>query len=706
MNTDLRRWQDNNDLFLSAALNWLRLKLSCLAEASTSRPVLPLAAPPPESSIPSVFSFLAGAPPIAPAAPAAYRGDTPPSPLEAACAEARACMDAAAAVDPPPALQILAARLGLSEFEQHTLLLCVAMELETGLGALCAHALADPNRPYPTFALALALFDDAAWDVLSPERPLRHWRLIEIHQPGAQPLTTSALHADERIVNYLKGLNYLDDRFGPLMVPFDVVPTTNTLPPSQAAAAALTVRYVQEAAAGGQPTLIQLVGTDPLSKQLVAWQAAAELGLQIYRMPAELLPRQANDLETLARLWQRESILLPLALYLDAQEADAPASAEGQAPPLHRFLARSDGVFFLSVREIRTDLLGATTTAVEVDKPTAGEQHAAWCDALGVSADGAPALLAGQFNLNLPTIHQIARSAITSLRADTGAPGGVEKRAWVACLANTRPRLDLLARRLEPKATWQDIVLPPEVLELLHQIAGQVAQRSTVYDEWGFRSRMNRGLGISALFAGESGTGKTMAAEVLANELKLNLYHIDLSAVVSKYIGETEKNLRRLFDAGEDGGALLLFDEADALFGKRSEVKDSHDRYANIEVNYLLQRMEAYRGLAILATNMKSALDQAFLRRLRFVVQFPFPGPEDRARIWRKVFPPQTPLTDLDYNRLAALNVPGGAIANIALNAAFRAAQAGQPVTMPLLLAAAQTELRKLERPVRQADFR
>jgi hypothetical protein len=714
MNADLNRWQANNDRFLAEALNWLRLELACLAETSVPQPVLVQAEPEhpahpvamPSSGRQRLFAFLSGKTPAPvvdpPQEPVHVRNSHAPDSKEAG-AQARVRMDAAADVDPPPALDILAARLGLSAFERNTLLLCAAMEMDTGLGALCARVLADPNRPYPTFALALALFEDAAWDVMSPERPLRHWRLIEVHQTGGAPLTTSALRADERIVNYLKGLNYLDDRLVPLMVPFDAAPAMDGLPPSQKAAAGLTVRYIHEAAAGGLPTLIQLVGADPLSKQLVAWEAAAELGLQVYRMPVELLPHQAEDLETLARLWQRESILLPLALYLDAHDVDGAAPSEGQAPPLHRFLARSDGVFFLGVREIRTGLLGATTTAVEVDKPTPTEQQAAWCDWLGPSVDGVPTLLAGQFNLNLPTIRQIARSAAS---ADGGDGVLVRERAWSACLANTRPRLDLLARRLDPKATWEDIVLPPEVTDLLRQIAAQVAQRSRVYDEWGFRDRMNRGLGINALFAGESGTGKTMAAEVLANELHLNIYHIDLSAVVSKYIGETEKNLRRLFDAAEDGGALLFFDEADALFGKRSEVKDSHDRYANIEVNYLLQRMEAYRGLAILATNMKSALDQAFLRRLRFVVLFPFPTQQDRARIWRKVFPPQTPLSGVDFDRLAALNVPGGAIANIALNAAFLAAQAGQPVTMPILFAAAQTELRKLERPVREADFR
>ena len=197
----------------------------------------------------------------------------------------------------------------------------------------------------------------------------------------------------------------------------------------------------------------------------------------------------------------------------------------------------------------------------------------------------------------------------------------------------------------------------------LREIAVHVAHRATVYDTWGFGAMSNRGLGISALFAGASGTGKTMAAEVLANALRLDLYRIDLSSVVSKYIGETEKNLRRVFDAAEDGGAILFFDEADALFGKRSEIKDSHDRYANIEINYLLQRMESYRGLAVLATNMKGMLDPAFLRRIRFVINFPFPDATQRAEIWQRIFPPNTPTEGLDIGKLARLSVAGGTFA-------------------------------------------
>jgi SpoVK/Ycf46/Vps4 family AAA+-type ATPase len=225
-----------------------------------------------------------------------------------------------------------------------------------------------------------------------------------------------------------------------------------------------------------------------------------------------------------------------------------------------------------------------------------------------------------------------------------------------------------------------------------------------VHDAWGFAGQSNRGLGISALFAGSSGTGKTMSAEVLAGALELDLYRIDLSSVVSKYIGETEKNLRRIFDAADGGGVILLFDEADALFGKRSEVKDSHDRYANIEVSYLLQRMESYRGLAILTTNMRSALDVAFMRRIRFIVQFPFPDAAQRAQIWRKVFPRDTPTLGLDVERLAQLSVAGGSIRNVALNAAFLAADTNEPVGMSHVLRAARSEYAKLEKALTDTE--
>ena len=692
MSTDWTMWDSNNERYLSAALAWLRLRLAQLAGptegSSTGVEVEFTPATSPSTARRWFRRESEPAPSVALPSPAA---ETASEDVDAAAS----AMHEAEQLDPPPAMMLLSQRFGLSRFEQELLLLCAGLELDTRIAALCARAQDDPSKPYPTFALAMVLFGDPTWDALSPERPLRYWRLIEINQPGAQPLTTSALRADERIVSYLKGLNYLDDRLAPLLVPFDAAPGgEGELPGSQQRVVDAIHAYATRVDA--RAPVIQLVGADPLSQQLVAQQVAERLGVGLYRLPAELLPSAAADVETLVRLWQRESALMPVALYVDAHEGGE--TGEGAAPPLHRFLGRGAGLTFVGTRE-PLPALGRPGTTVDVDKPTPEEQRVAWHAALGEGAGDVPTRLAMQFDLNEATIQELARG----IDADDGArPAAL----WEACLQRTRPRLDRLAQRIHPVATWDDIVLPPDQMTLLRQIAGQVGQRSRVYDEWGFRERMNRGLGISALFAGESGTGKTMAAEVLANALRLNLDRIDLSAVVSKYIGETEKNLRRLFDAAEDGGVILFFDEADALFGKRSEVKDSHDRYANIEINYLLQRMEAFGGLAILATNMKRALDQAFLRRLRFIVNFPFPGVEERRVIWEKAFPPGVPLGELEIDRLARLNLAGGSIHNVALNAAFLAAAASEPVGMGLVLDAARAEFRKLERPVNDALFR
>jgi hypothetical protein len=698
--SDPASWQEGNTRYLSTAVAWLRARLERLA-AEDSVPTT-LTPPQPKEEPRSLWQQLVSRPPAdaasIPSPKSAARTSSAGEHPERAAAD----LAAAAQMDPPPALVILGHQLGLSQFEQEALLLCAAMELDTGIAVLCARAQRDPARAYPTFALFLTLFENPAWDALSPERPLRFWRLIEINQPGAQPLTTSPLRADERIVNYVKGLNYLDDRLAPLLAPLDLAGTPTDLPPSHRGVVDHIVSQLKQVPAGQKLPVIQLLGSDAPTKHLVAAHVAGELGLRAYRLPSELLPAQAAELETVARLWQRESLLLPLALYLDVRGCEGEGAQSAQVAAVNRLLGRIGGITFVDTREVWVGS-GEPTLLADVAKPAPAEQRAAWAAALGEQAGDNPALLAGQFSLNLASLQQIGRMVLAE---SAGGTHPLRDRLWDACLTSTRPRLNATAQRLEPKATWDDIVLPPAEVSLLHEIAAQVGQRSTVYEEWGFHDKMSRGLGISALFAGESGTGKTMAAEVVANHLRLSLYRIDLSAVVSKYIGETEKNLRGLFEGGEDGGAILFFDEADALFGKRSEVKDSHDRYANIEINYLLQRMEAYRGLAILATNMKSALDPAFLRRLRFVVNFSFPGVAERKAIWQKVFPPRTPTLGLDLDRLARLNLTGGHIHNVALNAAFLAARGGTPVTMPLVLEGARTEYRKLDRPINETDFR
>jgi len=697
--TDYEQWLAANDRFLSELVAWLRTRLEQLAgdhEAAGlagpgDDPRRP-SQPPPHvrrrrwSAEP--VAAIQSAPVVQPATDAAAG----PGPAPAALAEAENR-------DEPPPLILLARRLGLSAFERNALLLAVAMELDTRIAPLCARAQHDPQRPYPTFALALTMFDRPSWDVMSSERPLRHWQLIDVDQARAEPLTVSRLRADERIVNYIKGLNHLDDRLGPMLRPI-ARPEDADLSPSQLRTASAIVTAVHRSAADGRPSFIQLLGPDAASKRLTAAGAAAEVGLDLFELSSDDLPAAAADFDMFARLWHRESLLAPIGLLVDAADADKNGAA---ASAVRRWSYAGAGLVLLDVRE-PWSCPGRAAILVDVAKPAPAEQRQAWQAALGTRAGANPERLAGQFDLNYPAIRRIAREANSG---DASVPDeDVAAGLWSGCLMQSRPALDQLAQRVDPRAVWSQLKLPAEEEQLLRQIEGQVAHRAAVYDTFGFRDRMNRGLGISVLFAGESGTGKTMAAEVLANALGLMLYRIDLSAVVSKYIGETEKNLRKLFDAAEGGGAILFFDEADALFGKRSEVKDSHDRYANIEINYLLQRMEAFGGLAVLATNLKSAMDTAFLRRLRFVVNFPFPGASERAAIWSGVFPGGTPLGDLDYARLARLHLTGGSIQNIAVNAAFSAAEAGGHVTMPVLLAAARTEFRKLDKPINEADFR
>ncbi len=584
----------------------------------------------------------------------------------------------------------IAEAFNLSAFEQQVLLLCMAFELDTSIGALCAKA-SDAGRPFPTFALAMKLFEDAHWDALSPEGPLRKWHLIDMHAVASQPLVAAALQIDPRVMNAARGLDDLDERLAIMARPI----LDEDLPLAEAHLQMLD-QIAQAIGAAGHAPVIQLAGADSDGKRAMAVHLARAMNTSLHSIAMASLPSHPADVALLARLWNRECALSRRALLIDAREAMHAMSAgesdgQGEAglASLRRFIADLHGLTLVDVRDpLRR--LDAESAVFDVAMPAMGEQREAWRATLD---DAGVAQLASQFNFSLSAIGRIAKSA-----RDAGD-------AWRISLHRSRPQLDQLAQRIDVKATWDDIVLPAAQSDLLRQIAAHVRHRSRVYGEWGFAGKLNRGLGITALFAGDSGTGKTMAAEVLASDLQLNLYRIDLSAVVSKYIGETEKNLRRLFDAAEDGGSILFFDEADALFGKRSEVKDSHDRYANIEVNYLLQRMEAFHGLAILATNMKSALDTAFMRRLRFVVQFPYPGAGERRLIWQKAFPRAVPLTDLDYERLARFNLSGGNIQSIALNAAFLAAQNGGVVSMTHVLSATRTEYVKMERGVNEREF-
>ncbi len=611
----------------------------------------------------------------------------PDAPAAAAVRIERALAKARKALKQAPAIDRLSELFGLSGFERQVLLLCAGVEMDSRLAAQCAEAQGHAQRPYATFGLAMATFPDPHWSALTPAHPLRRFRLLEVET--GHGLTSAPLRIDERILHYLAGVNILDPRLESLL-------QSSSLPRWIAAEHKATSDHAAAVVQAYEPDapVIHLCGDDPNGQEDVATLTAQTAGRQLFVARIEDFPGIGPDLDQFTVLWQREALLLPAALLIQCGSQGLSASAR-------RLAERLQGIVIVASREpVR---FNRAFLRFEVNKPQPPEQKRLWQQALGPAAAGFNGMLddlSEQFRLSARMI--FSTGALIASGKEPIRPEDL----WNACRSLARPKLEDLAQRIVPSAGWDDLVLPELQKQTLRHLAAQVRQRMKVYETWGFSAKGRRGLGVSALFTGESGTGKTLAAEVVAHELGLDVYRVDLSAVVSKYIGETEKNLKQVFDAAEEGGVLLLFDEADALFGKRGEVKDSHDRYANIEVGYLLQRMETYQGLAILTTNLKSALDKAFQRRLRFTVHFPFPDAAQREAIWSRIFPAATPTQGLDPKKLAQLNVPGGNIRNIALNAAFLAAQAGKPVDMAHLAEAAGLEAHKIERPLSGAEVR
>jgi hypothetical protein len=599
-------------------------------------------------------------------------------------------------MEPPPALEIAARAFDLSSFERDLLVMCAGFELDGSFAEMLTAT--QPDAAYASFGLALAALPGAHWSALSPARAIRRWRLVE--PVARESLTTARLRIDERVLHYLTGVDHPDERIAAMVTPLspqaDVVRSHTDVRDR-------ILRIWARAAPDGALPVVLLAGSRGRDALAIAGAACASAGLVPYVAPALLLPADPIELDAFTRLFEREAALSRAALLLECGEADFEDAVRSTliSRLLDSMAAPVIVVGVLPGRSVRRPVF-------TIDVPTASraEQRILWERAVGpggADLNGALDGLVSQFTLGGDGIRSAALEALGGRGEGSGR--GLGPALWDAARAQARPALEDLAQRIEPAARWDDLVLPSAQLETLRLIATHVRERSTVYDRWGFASKGSRGLGIGALFAGPSGTGKTMAAEVLADELRLDLYRIDLSSVVSKYIGETEKNLRRVFDAAEAGAAILLFDEADALFGKRTEVRDSHDRYANIEVSYLLQRMEAYRGLAILTTNMKGSLDAAFLRRIRFVVQFPFPDAEQRAEIWRRVFPREAPVDGIDAERLARLIVAGGSIRNIAMGAAFLAAGERAPVRMDHIVRASRAEYAKLEKPLTEAEI-
>jgi hypothetical protein len=597
----------------------------------------------------------------------------------------------------PPALEMLSQAFGLTQFERALLLLCAAVELDHGLARLCGRLQGVTELRTVSFGFALSVLPNPHWSAIVFESPLRRFSLLEVL--AGPTLSSSPLRIEERVLHYLVGIDAGEPRLAGII---DSIASEAQLVRSH-------LQIAQRAGAAwcraGGSVPVQLCGVDRAAKLSIFARACRDLKLKPTLLPVQALPSSPAEVNALVRVLARESVLSASALLIDCEGATFDSLA------LARFIDALSSPVAIAVRD-RIACLSRDPFTAEVARPTADEQAELWRESLaplGLSWNGQIGSLVGQFSLGAVEIQSLGRDIVRSSKAENAAGLSLDvaaARVWSECRERARPQLADHAQRIVPAASWSDLVLPASERQLLREIVAHARARHRVHAEWGFAARSSRGLSLTALFSGPSGTGKTMAAEVLANELKLDLYRIDLSQVVSKYIGETEKNLRRVFDAAEAGGAVLLFDEADALFGKRSEVKDSHDRYANIEVSYLLQRMEDYRGVAVLTTNMKDALDAAFLRRIRFLVQFPFPNLEERAEIWRRILPSQTPQAALNHQKLAALNIAGGNIRNIAVYAAFLAADDGAPVSMKHLLRAARVEFAKLERSLADSDVR
>lgn len=572
--------------------------------------------------------------------------------------------DVLAAQPGPSQLDGLCHGLALSAFERAVLLLAAGPEL---IASVAEELTAAHGAPRVSFGLAMALLPDAHWSAVTPRGPLRRWELLHLTDPASS--TGSPLVCDERVLHHLMGVRYLAPDLAAITHP---VTAPAALPGSLAEAAAA----VGDSWRAGRIAVVH--GPQEANLPVVTAAAAAESGLELHVAAVADLPTAPLDRDRLLRLAERESVLSRTAWAFDldgARPDDAHSAVRAltsmDAPVA--LLGSADGVV-------------SRATAVRVPRLDIDERVGVLGDAL--RASGAPtaeadiASAAGVFDLALPDLELAARDAAA------GAP------LWTACRGRSRSRYGAQARVVEPRADWDDLVLPEGHVEQLRALVAAVHHRTKVLRDWGFADGPGRGLGTAALFAGPSGTGKTLAAEVIANELRLDLIVVDLSHVVSKYIGETEKNLGRVFDAAEDGAAVLLFDEADTLFGKRTEVRDSHDRYANLEVGYMLQRMESFRGLAILTTNAKGALDQAFLRRLWVVVTFPYPDRSAREELWCKAFPARVPVDGLDLARLSAVDLPGGGIAGAALTAAYLGAEA-EKVTGEQVLKATRWELAK-----------
>ncbi|MBC8161783.1 MAG: ATP-binding protein [Roseiflexaceae bacterium] len=669
---------------------------------------------------------------------AASAAQVPPELLEqrAALERERLALDEAAhaAYDGGADLPLirLSRLFGLSTFECDLLLLALAPEVDLRYERLYAYIQDDVTKKRPTVDLALRLLCIDAQQRIAVRRafeadaPLQQQQLLHLFEDGQRhaPLLARFMKLDDRIVAemLLDGSRTSGDEptvagsgrrvpAEPGLLAFTSVKLPQrrfqdlVLPDEFAG---LLRRTVVE---HGGRLVLALQGKYGSGRGAIAEALCSEAGTPLL---AVALDRMAEStlapFDAMARVLRGAMLCGAAILWNGADRLLRDEAAGEWRAALFAALDAFDGCSFLPLDqswEARGLLRATAFLRVQIPELTYGEREYIWRARLGELPYDETVVksLASTFRLTAGQIRDAVAMARTLAhwRGTTVDASAL----FAACRAQSSGKLDALAHKIHATYSWNDIVLPAGPVEQMLEICVQMRHRSTVLEAWGFDRHLAMGKGINVLFAGQSGTGKTMAAEIIATELGLELYKIDLSSMVSKYIGETEKNLDRVFTAAREANAILFFDEADALFGKRSEVKDAHDRYANIEVGYLLQKMEEYDGVVILATNLRNNMDDAFVRRLHVAIDFPFPEPADRLRIWQRVFPASAPLAaDVDLQFLAKqFKLPGGNIRNIALLAAYLAAEDGNSIGMTHIVQSIKREYQKLGKLVTAAEF-
>ena len=586
-------------------------------------------------------------------------------------------------------LGFAAQRLGLDRTDAVVLAMCAAPELDPRFGRLYAYLHDDVTRKLASPRLAVDLLCDEslrAAEVLArfaPGAPLtRRGAVRMLSGEPATPLADRQLKVADRLAAFLLGAVDLADAAADSAL-------RHVSPDQLTGREEATERLRLLLAAD---TRLPLVACGPDAGAVLAAAAGTPVVL--------LAARELERVDALADA-RLAAALEGGLVCLDGLEDLSPV----ERGRLLRAIDESPERIVLIAATRRDALALSERTALVVDVPLPGfaERRRAW---ESFSGSGDAGGVAAKFRLSIEQIRAAGEVSVIAARG-RGEPAPRPDDLDLGARHASSSRLGELATRLEPSYTWNDLVLADRQLDVLRSISAYLRHRDRVLSEWGYEATVSRAQGLKVLFAGESGTGKTMAAQVLGAELGLEMFRVDLAGTVSKYIGETEKNLERIFTAADGSNAILFFDEADALFGKRSEVSDSHDRYANLEVAYLLQRMEAYPGAVILATNFRRNIDDAFIRRLDFVIDFPFPEVSDRRRIWERVVPPAAPIgEDVDLDFLAArFKLSGGAIRNCSLAAAFNAADEGTPIEMRHLVRAVAQEYAKQGRLTLEADF-